>query len=124
MRNIPNFPTENVIRKDLNISQEIAIGATVELFSFPVPAKAKMEVTNFANYIDCFDAWGLITWKFKRNGVPLYPYEEIMDQIAFGAPLRELAGIEICGGDVFSIDVTNDHDAVVKVGIALNYEVR
>lgn len=123
MRNSPNPLTKQAIRKDLNLSQEVAIGATVELFSFQVPSGAKMEVTNFANYINVFEAWGLITWKFKRNGIPLYPYGEIKDQIAFGAPLRELSGVEINGGDRFSIDVINDHDAPVEVGIALNYEV-
>lgn len=114
---------ENIVKKDMNKSQEIASGVTVEIFSFQVPSKAKMIVTNFANYINEFDAWGFITWILKRNGIPIYPYNDITDQIAFGAPLRELAGCEIQGGDRFSLDITNGYIDPVKCGIALKYQI-
>ncbi|MBA7659362.1 hypothetical protein ES703_67339 [subsurface metagenome] len=110
-------------QKDINKSAPVAAGITHELFYFRVPAKAKMQVTNFANYINVFEAWGLIKWILKRNGIPIYPYHELTDQIAFGAPLRELAGVEISGGDKFSVDVYNGHEDVVKIGVALKYEI-
>jgi len=123
MRNIPSLPGQNVVRKDENISQTVLAGITAQLFSFQVPIKSKMEVTNFANYLDEFDAWGHVTWIFKINGVPFYPYNAIKDQIAFGAPLRELAGVVVSGGDVFSIEVINNYIDPVIIGIAINYEI-
>jgi len=114
---------EYIVKKDINKSQEVSASGTAQLFIFQVPARAKMIVTNFANIINEFDAWGVIKWILKRNGVPIYPYHEITDQIAFGAPLRELAGVEISGGDVFSVDVENDYIDPVKIGIALKYQI-
>lgn len=114
---------ESIVKKDINISQQIAAGATVEVFSFQVPATAKMLVKSFANYINDFSAWSFIVWILKRNGVPIYPYHEITDQIAFGAPLRDLAGCEIQGADKFSIDIKNNHVSAVKCGVALKYEI-
>lgn len=119
MENISDF----MILKDINISKEVAAGETEELFYFQVPSSSKLIVKSFANYINVFEAWGHITWTLKRNGDPIYPYHEITDQIAFGAPLRELAGCEINGADRFSIDVKNEHEDVVKIGVALKYEI-
>jgi len=112
-----------IVKKDINVSKEIAVAATIEVFSFQVPASAKMIVKSFANYINDFSAWSFIVWILKRNGVPIYPYHEITDQIAFGAPLRELTGCEIQGADKFSIDIKNNHIDPVKCGVALKYEI-
>lgn len=119
MENIAEF----VILKDINLSEEVAAGVTAELFSFQVPSSSKMTVKSFANTINVFEAWGLITWTLKRNGIPIYPYHEITDQIAFGAPLRELVDCEIHGADRFSIDGKNEYADTVKIGIALKYEI-
>jgi len=114
---------QNIVPFDMNKSAEILAGTTVEIFRLQVPANSKLYVTHFANTINEFDAWGVITWIFKRNGCPIDPYNEIQDQIAFGAPLRTLAGVEISGADLFSIDIKNEYIDVVKCGIALKYEL-
>lgn len=114
---------KNIVPFDENKSAEVAAGATAEIFRLQVPANSKLYVTNFANTINEFDAWGVVIWIFKRNGVPIIPYEEIKDQIAFGAPLRTLAGVEICGGDLFTIDIKNEYIDGVKCGIAIKYEL-
>lgn len=114
---------EFTVKKDINISKNVTNGTTLEFFSFQVPSKAKLVVTHFANGLNLFEAWGVITWIFKRNGVPIYPYGDIKDQIAFGAPLRELAGVEIQGGDLFQVFVKNEYLDVVGVRIALKYEI-
>lgn len=106
-----------------NLSKEITASATELLFSFQVPATAKLTVTNFANYINTFDAWGSITWILKQNGRLISPYGAIQDQIAFGAPLRELAGVEISGGDLFEIYIKNEYADNVKCGVALSYQI-
>lgn len=114
---------KNIVPFDENISLEIAAATAVEIFRFQVPANSKLCVTHFANTINEFDAWGVIIWIFKRNGVPIVPYGAITDQIAFGAPLRTLAGVDISGGDLFTIDIKNEYIDVVKCGIALKYEL-
>jgi len=109
--------------KDENLSAEIAVDATHEIFRFTVPARAKGFITHFGNYIKDFDAWGSITWIFKKNGVPVYRYHEIKDQLGWGAQLRELSPIEICGADVFTIDIHNGYLDVMKCGVAIKYEI-
>jgi len=113
----------NIVPFDKNISKVIAADTTVEVFSFQVPANSKLYVTNFGNIINVFEAWGFITWIFKRNGIPIDPYHDIKDQIAFGAPLRTLAGVDISGADLFTIDIKNAYIDPVKCGIALKYEL-
>ena len=114
---------KNIVPFDENLSAEIEAGATLEIFRFQVPANSKLHVTHFANIINEFDAWGVITWIFKRNGAAISPYDKIQDQIAFGAPLRTLAGVHLSGADLFTIDIKNEYIDVVKCGIALKYEL-
>lgn len=114
---------EYISKKSKNISAEVLAGNTDLFFSFQVPSGAKMCNLFFANYINEFDAWGFITWILKRNGRLISPYNAIQDQIAFGAPLRELAGVEIAGGDLFEIYIKNEYVDVVKCGIAIKYEI-
>jgi len=114
---------EFIVKKGINISAEVLAGATDLFFNFQVPSKAKLINIKFANYINEFDAWGFITWIFKRNGALIDPYGAIQDQIAFGAPLREMAGVEILGADTLTIEIKNEYIDVVKCGIALSYEI-
>lgn len=114
---------KNIVLKDLNKSHSIAADATYEIFKFAVPAASKMYVTHFGNYIKEFEAWGSIVWIFKKNGVPIYPYEEIRDQLGWGAMLRELAAVELCGADLFTIDIKNEYLDVVLCGVAIKYEI-
>ncbi len=114
---------EFITKYSENLSKEVTATATDLIFSFQVPAGAKLTVTNFANYINTFDAWGSITWILKRNGRLIDPYGAIEDQIAFGAPLRELAGVEISGADLFEIYIKNEYADTVKCGVALSYEI-
>lgn len=110
-------------KHDIDLSNEIFASTTIEIFNFSVPPSAKAKITAFANRLNEFDAWGLVMWIFKKNGITLYPYNDITDQIAMGAPLRELEGTELIGGDVFSIDIKNDYIDVVKAGISLKWEI-
>ena len=114
---------EFITKYSQNLSKNVTATSIVLFFSFQVPSGAKLTVTNFANYINTFDAWGSITWMLKQNGRLIDPYGAIEDQIAFGAPLRELAGVEIPGGDLFEIYVKNEYADTVKCGIALSYEI-
>jgi len=108
----------------LSTSRNINAGATVEIFRYQVPSYSKLFIIRFGNYINIFEAWGSITWVFKRNGIPISPYNTIQDQLGYPAQLGQCAGVKIAGGDVFSIDVINDFSDVVSCGISLAYEVR
>jgi len=86
---------EYIVKKDKNISAEVLSGDTDLFFTFQVPSRAKMNNIKFANYINEFDAWGFITWIFKKNGVLVDPYGAIQDQVAFGAPAIYLRKLDL-----------------------------
>jgi len=118
-----NSKRKDVVRGGFHTSQNIASGVTVELWRFEVPAKTRLILTDFGNYINETDAWGLITWRFKRNGVAVYPYSNIEDQLGYASQLASLEGVECTGGDLFVIEATNNYGDVVKVGIVLKYQL-
>jgi len=115
---------EDIIHDGLHTSQYINSGVTVELWRFQVPPKAKLIITNFANYLDVPDAWGSVTWRFLRNGVGLYPYSNMEDQLGYASQLASLDRVECDGGDLFVVEATNNYGDVVKVGIVLKYILR
>ena len=116
----------SITKRDINISQ--TINATVQntvLFTYRVPAKSELKVTHFSNYIDVVAEWGDIVWRLTRNGVGIYPYDQILDQIGIASDPREIEPIIIRGGDEFTIYCDNNDVAVnVVCGIALRYEVK
>lgn len=118
-----NSKMGDVIKYGFNTSQNIASGSTSELWRFIVPSKSKLILTKFGNYINEPDAWGLIIWRFKRNGVGVYPYSRIEDQLGYPSSLVSLDQVEARGGDLFVIEATNDYGDVVKVGIVLKYQL-
>jgi len=114
---------KHIVPFDENLSYDVAAATTHEIFRLPVPANSKLFVTHFGNYIKEFDAWGHITWIFKKNGSPIYPYNAIKDQLGWGAMLRELSAVEVAGGDLFTIDIKNEYEDIVKCGVAIKYEL-
>jgi len=114
----------SVVKKGIHTSQYISAGSTVELWRFLVPSKERLVITDFGNYINEPDAWGSIRWRFKRNGVGVYPYGEIEDQLGYASQLASLDGVEATGGDLFLVETTNNYGDVVKVGIVLKYQLR
>ncbi len=119
-----NSKMGDITKGGFHTSQNIASGSTLELWRFLVPSKCKLILTDFGNYINDPDAWGSITWRFKRNGVGVYPYTQIEDQLGYASQLASLDGVECSGSDVFLIEATNNYGDVVKVGIVLKYELR
>jgi len=112
----------NIVKKDLNTSQAVGIGATVTLWTYRVPTKAQIRLTDFGNYVDTVAAWGDIHWYMKINGIGKYPYNDILDQIGHSARPRAIEPIIIHGGDEIIITVFNDTAGIVQCGIALRYE--
>jgi len=113
----------NIISKDINLSQEVGIGATITIFEYTVPTKSILKVTHFGNYISTVSDWGDVIWRILQNGVGLYPYDEIIDQIGMVDDPRVINPFSIPGGDSIKITITNNAAAAVGAGIALRYDI-
>jgi len=113
----------NILSKDINLSQEVGIGATITIFEYTVPTRSILKVTHFGNYLATIAAWGDITWRILQNGVGLYPYDEIIDQIGMIDDPRVITPFSIPGGDTIRITITNNSADLVGAGIALRYDI-
>ena len=116
------------ILKDLNTSLPFIGGgadpAQTDIFTYQVPARAEMLITHFSNYMENAD-WGEVTWRILRNGVPVPPYETIIDEIGISTLPRLTESILYKGGDYCQIQIAMSGDSVANdVGIALRYEVK
>ena len=112
--------------KDENISMALTVllGWT-NLFTYQVPARAKLLMTHFSNYMGTAD-WGNVEWRVCVNGIPTYPLESVLDQLGISTRPRLSQPIKIDGGDVLTIDATLLAGAVADpndVGIAVRFEV-
>jgi len=112
-----------VQRENINLSQTVIDGTTAVLFQFHVPSKAVLILKKFANYTDVVGAWGTMTWRILRNGIGLYPYDDIQDEIGYSAMPENIKNIEFRGGDLCVINATNLSGADLIMGIRLVYEI-
>lgn len=121
MRNIHSF----VQFKDFNTTQALTIllGWTV-LFTYRVASKEVFKMTNFSNYMAIAD-WGHVAWRIKKNGIPIAPYDNILDQIGIATEPRLIESIYGRGGDLIEIEATllAGADDPNDIGIACKYEV-
>ena len=117
----------NLILKEFNTSLPFLGGggdpAQTDIFTYQVPSRAKMLITHFSNYMQTAD-WGEVTWRILRNGVPVPPYETILDQIGISTLPRLTEPVLFKGGDYCQIQIALSAASVANdVGIALRYEV-
>lgn len=122
MRDIHRF----VRPGDVNTTQALTVvmGWTV-LFTYQVASKEKFRLTHFSNYMATAD-WGNVAWRIKKNGIPIAPYDNVLDQIGIATLPRVTEPIEGSGGDLIEIEATLLAAAVADpndVGIAAKYEV-
>ncbi|MBA7496234.1 hypothetical protein ES702_06833 [subsurface metagenome] len=112
----------NLISKDINLSQSVPTTSLRTLLSLQVPSRGFMKLTHFGNYMDTVAAWGLVTWMIKRNGIGVYPYHGILDQIGSGIEPRLIEPLIFNGGDLLTIDVYNAYAGTVGIGISVKHE--
>jgi len=112
-----------IVKRPVVTSKEILSGQTSVLFSLTVPVAAKVKLTRFGNTLREIEAWGSVVWSIKRNGIGCNPYDAILDQLGYGALLFELDLDEFNGGDVITIEATNNYIDTVGVGLVLKYEL-
>lgn len=113
----------NIINRDINLSQNVIPATPVTLFNFTVPCKAMLKLTHFSNYTDTIAAWSSLMWSIKRNGIGIYPYHALLDQIGLSSDPRMIEPLLIYGGDVITIIALNSYIQTVGMGIALRYEI-
>ena len=113
----------HVERRDVNLSQTVVDGTTAVLFQFQVPSKAILVLKKFANYTDIVGAWGTLTWRILKNGIGVYPYDDIEDEIGYSAMPENITNIEFRGGDLCVINAENLSGADLIMGIRLVYEL-
>lgn len=96
----------NIRKRDEANSVLLALSSSTVLFSERIPIKEKMVVTGFANYGDA-GAFGQVTWEIRRNGLGIYPYNAIKDQIGYSAQVEKTQPIYFNGGDILEVVATN-----------------
>jgi len=106
-----------------NLSADVPINGTYDLFTFIVPSKSKFRLVSFGNYTDSYSAWGTIFWSFYLNDTLIYPYEKILDQIGTGAHRQPIQPVEVFGGSTFRIQASNPTSAIVAMGVSLRWEL-
>ncbi len=112
-------------KKAENFSGALAApaGSTLTLVNMLVPAKAKMRLLSFGNYMSVAGNWGKVRWDFFINGVLMYPYFAIRDQVGFAASRQEIENKVLYGGQLLEVIVTQESGAAdPTVGVSLQWE--
>jgi len=116
-----------ITEEDENISMLHPRGTTITLFTYRVPQKSKMTLTYFANYLNLPGHWSRVTWSIRRNGIGVYPYDAILDQVGLSAQPRLIKRLIFNGGDELRIIAADDNSIAqppfLATGIAIKYQV-
>ncbi len=93
-------------------SVSVAVGATQNILSYTVPHRATFKLTAIGTYASAQAAFGNLTWVFKVNGNPIFPYNSVQDQLGSQqTPFNIYQEIYAHGGDLFTVDCTNSASA-------------
>ena len=96
----------NIRKRDETNSVNLSASSSTVLFTERIPIKEKMVVTGFANYGDAA-AFGQVTWEIRKNGLGIYPYNAIKDQIGYSAQVEKTQPMYFNGGDLLEVVATN-----------------
>lgn len=112
----------NIRKRDETQSVNLSASTTYTLFSERIPIREKMVITGFANYGDAA-AFGQVTWSIRKNGIGVYPYSAILDQIGYSAQIEKTQEIVFNGGDLLEIVVINASGvSAYNVGARIQFE--
>jgi hypothetical protein len=103
-------------------SLSVPNGTTVSLVNYWVPAKCHVTIRKGANYTDTITAWGSITWILQRNGIPVPPYQAMLDPLGNSQLLDEMEPVQFFGGDLLEVLAYNNSGGAVGMGFALQYD--
>jgi len=101
---------------------EASVGTVIA--TYIVPSKCRARLLSFGNYLSLVGHWGLVTWRMNVNGIPMAPYNAVMDQIGYAAQRSDVEQIECGGGSVITVTADNAAPVLhVQVGVSLAWEL-
>ena len=86
-----------------DLSATIAAGSTFDFLDEVVPSNCHYVIKSFGNDLSNVAAWGLVHWRFLENGMPIFPMDDIFDQMGFAAQRQPTQPIIIRGGARFQL---------------------
>lgn len=86
-----------------DFSQVIAAGAQADFLDEIVPANSQYVIKSFGNDLSNVAAWTFVHWRILRNGIPVYPMDDIYDQMGYAAQRQPVENIILRGGQRFQV---------------------
>lgn len=109
-----------------NHSVAVGIGAVrTDIFAFTVPAKSRVKLIGFGNYLGTVAAWGVAYWEILVNGVPVTfvgGTPQIMDQVGYAAQRQPSTELEFSGGSAVRVTGSNPTAAILQMGASMEME--
>lgn len=113
--------------EDRSATINIPFGTEVTIISYQVPHGAGLDITHFGNFVRDPAALEVLTWKLKRNGVVLYPFEAVTTMNGEEGQPRPVGSgdLHFYGGDKLEITATNaSADTDFDAGAAFRGELK
>jgi len=98
-----------------------AAGGIRDFIDEIVPSNCTLIIRAFGNDLDNIAGWTFCHWRFLRNGIPVYPLNDIYDQMGYSASRQKVQNIRFNGGDRFILRGINDH-AALAIGMLVSVE--
>ena len=114
--------SSHAYRENWSVALAAPAGTQVNIITVVVPPKTKMRLLSFGNYLSVVGNWGLVQWDFLKDGIPLYPYTNILDQIGYAAQRSFVENLIIEGGHIFVIRGQQNTGVACNIGISIEYE--
>lgn len=109
--------------KDETHSYSVSAGSKQTLFSYQFPARAKGRLLKFGNDVDNKSAYGSIIWRILKNGVAIYPYDNIKDCLGLITNPIDIIPISFSGGDTITVIGENNYSSTVVIACRVVFEV-
>jgi hypothetical protein len=109
-----------------NWSVLVLANATQQIWAYTVPFKCELELVEFGNYMDTVAAWGINSFVFTQNLVPISwagGYPAIMDQVGYAAQRAKFDPIRFTGGNLLQCWGVEATGGNVQMGISIGYNL-
>jgi hypothetical protein len=117
-----NFGRKQFFAENFSVATLAGVQGNI-IATMTIPSKCRARLLAFGNYIDTVAAWGDIVWTMRCNGIPMAPYNAVLDQIGYAAQRSEVENIEVGGASLITVTADNNHVANVQVGVSLAWEL-
>ena len=101
-----------------------AVGGVFDFIDEVVPTNQTFVIKKVGVDLDNVAGWTFCHWRFLRNGMAVYPLDDIYDQIGYAADSQEVEEIRFHGGSRFQVRGINDHAALpIGMLLTISYDV-